>query len=72
MKLNCQIEFKRPETLPDPLDKYLECLSILHKKIGYQQLIMRLHPISVKWAMESGYNVDVFNNKMVFTHVSLT
>ena len=66
------LEFITPEELKDnAIVKYTECLRILHKRIGYEQLQARLEAISLEWAMKSGYYFEVKENKLVFKHVSI-
>lgn len=70
MKLT--IKFITPDELRDTaIEKYTAMLKLMHKKIGYEQLLNRLESISLEWALKSGYYMETNEKEIIFKHVSI-
>jgi hypothetical protein len=53
MKTTYYFEFNTPSELShtNPMQKVSKLIELMHKKIGYEQLNMRLFPILTEWGL---------------------
>ena len=69
--MNINVEFHRPDGLPDPMPMFNKLLSTLHAKIGQEQLEASLEHTCLNWGLNSGYYFKKVDDRFIFTHVAL-